>query len=300
MTTGNRFAVEQLSAVSNTALFTFWARAMEARSQDPMLPDPAAVALCEKLRPQLATLATPFHQQLVEDQVPAILGMLMAVRGQYMDAMARSFLSRFPRAVVVNLGAGLDTRFARLEAASEPHGKPGHSGVRVVDIDLPEMIALRQQLLDPHPRHAHIAASVLDFGWMDALDHYDDHRFIFIAEGLLMYLPPDEVKRLLITLAHRFPGSELVGDVFSAVWLRPPLRKWTMRKAQHQLHFSRDAAFHFGLDSPDEMQTWDAQIHFLSYWSLFDSDERKLGWLRWLRHIRPIRMFQYVVHYRLG
>jgi methyltransferase (TIGR00027 family) len=300
MTSRTEFTVDQLSAVSNTALLTVWARALEARSRDPILPDPAAVALCEKLRPHLASLATPFHQQLVTDQVPAMLGMLMAVRGHYIDGVARNFLTRFPRSIVVNLGAGLDTRFARLEAAGEPSGKAGLSSVRVIDVDLPEMIALREQLLEPHPRHEHIAASVLDFAWMDTLDRFDNHRFIFIAEGLLMYLAPDEVKSLLIALAHRFPGSELVADVFSAVWLRPPWRKWTMRKAQRQLHFSRDAAFHFGLDSPDEMETWDAHIHFLSAWSLFDSDERKLGWLRWLRHIRPIRMFQYVVHYRLG
>jgi methyltransferase (TIGR00027 family) len=298
METSSPLAIEQLSAVSNTALLTLWARALEARSAHPILHDPQAIALTETLRPFLAAAATPFYRQLAADKLPKLLVLTMALRAQYFDQLAANFLLRFPRSIVVNLGAGLDTRFERLN--NEQNTPQIRRQVRVIDVDLPAMIALKQQLLAPHPRHEMLASSVLDMAWMDALDRYDNSRFIFLAEGLLMYLPPADVKQLVVTLAKRFPGSELVADVFHGLWVRPPWRDWVARKMQRQLHFEREAAFHFGLDSPTGMAAWHPQLHFLSVWSPFDAHERKLGLLRWLRHISLLRLVQYVVHYQLG
>ena len=294
MTAGEHFALEQLPAVSTTALLTLWTRGLDARSPDPILPDPQAIAVCAQLRPQIAALRTPFYQQLAHDEIPQMLVKLLSVRSLHMDQSARDFLLRFPRSVVVNLGAGLDSRLSRLNEGSEA------ANVRVIDIDLPAMIGLKRQLFAPHTRYTLLPASVLDFAWMDALDRYDDRRFLFIAEGLFMYLPQEKVRELVVRLASRFPGSELVADVFSAVWLRPPWRKWSIRKLQRQFKFERDVILESGLDSPQEMERWDARLHYLGMWSLFDSPERQMGALRWLRFIPLIRMFQYIVHYRLG
>lgn len=285
--------IEQLSAVSNTALLTLWARAIEARSPNPLLIDPEAVAITESLRPFLATHQTEFHQQLLADHLPVLLTRLMALRARYFDERALNFLTRFPRAIVVNLGAGLDTRFERLNQHQ-------NARVRVIDIDLPPLIELKQTLITPHPRHELLPASVLDFAWMEALARYDDRQLIFLAEGLLMYFPPHEVERLVTTLAHRFPGCELVADVFHARILRPPWKSWAMRKMQRQLQVDRHVDLVFGLEKPNAMEAWDAQIQFLSAWSFFDAHDRKLGWMRLLRHLPFVRWLQYIVHYRLG
>ena len=300
METGKPFSIEQLSSVSNTALVTLWARALEARSERPILVDPTAIALTAQLRPHLAALATPFYRQLVTDKLPKQLAILMALRAQYFDDRARDFLLRFPRAVVVNLGAGLDTRFERLDASTSGIHGSVNVPIRVIDVDLPPMIALKRQLFASHPRHELLAASVLDPTWMDALDRYDDCRFIFLAEGLLMYFSPDEVKQLVTALADRFPGSELVAEVFHSFWLRPPWDKLVAGKLQRQLHFDRSAAFQFGLDAPDAMTKWHPNLRFLSEWSYFDAHERKLGAMRWLRHIPLLRLTQYVVRYQFG
>jgi methyltransferase (TIGR00027 family) len=294
--TVDRPVFKNLAAVSNTALLTLWARAIEARSADPILSDPTAIALTQELRPQLAAIASPFYQQLLADQVPSLLTLLMALRARFFDQKAINFLSRFPNSIIVNLGAGLDTRFERLTGDTTPvDGTP-----RVIDIDLPAMIALKRELLASHPRHEFVAVSVLDHSWMDALDRYDGRRFIFLAEGLLMYLPPAEVKRLVVALANRFPGSEFVADVFNALWLRPPWREWVNYKMQRQFHFEEGATFQFGLDSPNEMEQWHPLIHFQEAWSFFDADERKLGLMRWARHIPLLRLVQYIVRYHLG
>ena len=282
--------IRQLSAVSKTALLTLWARAIETQSDDPIIVDAAAVALVEQLRPHLAKMEDPFYRRLVAGKLPPLLILTLSLRTQYYDQMARNFRLRFPRGVIVNLGAGLDTRFERLDDGE----------VRVIDLDLPPVIALKRQLIAEHPRHVLLPASVFDLAWMDALDRYDDRRFLFLAEGLLMYLPPDQVKRLVIALADRFPGSELVAEVFDARWLRPPWDKLTRRKLQRQLNFDQDAMFQFGLNSPQEMEEWDARLQFVDQWSFLDTNERKLGLYRWFRHIPMIRLIQYNVHYRLG
>jgi methyltransferase (TIGR00027 family) len=286
----NRLVIDQLSAVSNTALLTLWARAIEAQSADPALVDPTAITFTEQLLPYLKTEADPFYQQLAGNKIPRLLVLVLALRAAYFDQMARNFRQRFPRGIIVNLGAGLDTRFERLD-----DGK-----VRVIDLDLPPVISLKRQLSSPHPRHELMAASVLDFRWMDALDRYADPRFLFIAEGLLMYFPEHEVKHLVVTLANRFPGSEFAADVFHARWLRPPWREWVTYKLQRQLKFGPEATFRFGLDSPKGMEKWHPHIHFLGEWSFLDAPERKLGILRWFRHLRLLRHIQYMVHYQLG
>jgi O-methyltransferase involved in polyketide biosynthesis len=96
------------------------------------------------------------------------------------------------------LGAGLDTRFFRVDDGR----------VRWYELDLPQSIALRRRFLQDSPRHTMLAASALDFGWMDDIEARP-HTLI-IAEGLLMYFDEADVRRLLLALAERFRG----GDAF--------------------------------------------------------------------------------------
>lgn len=64
-----------------------------------------------------------------------------------------------PGPVVVNVGCGLDTRFQRI----------GGGKAVFYDMDLPEVIALRRELIPEQPGNAYIAASLLETGWMDDL-----------------------------------------------------------------------------------------------------------------------------------
>lgn len=277
----------QISNVSATAFITLFARAMETQSHNPILNDPQAVALVEQLRPHFARSPRALEQQLATGRIPAMVVVTMALRARRMDAYARDFLARRPGGVIVNLGCGLDTRFHRLD----------DDAAIVYDLDLPAMINLKRTLLAAGPRYHFVAASVLDFAWMARLDPSTPH--LFIAEGLLMYLPEDQVKALVIALRQRFPGSELVCEVFNRFWLRDPWKRWVDRKMQRQLSFSADASFQSGLDNSREMEQWGQGIHFLDDWSYFDDDEPKLGIANLLRHVDFFRRIQWTVHYQL-
>ena len=143
-----------------------------------------------------------------------------------MDEIVLNFLQRYPDAAVVNLGAGLDTQFSRVDN--------GHA--IWYDIDLPESIQLRRRFFDETDRYRMIACSALDFSWMDEIEQQS--HIMFVAAGLLPYLPPDDVKRLIEVLSTRFPGSEIVFDTVSEVGLENVLCRESQIRKLHSAPYA--------------------------------------------------------------
>jgi O-methyltransferase involved in polyketide biosynthesis len=123
--------------------------------------------------------------------------------------------------------------------------------------------------------------------------------FLFMAEGVFMYLDGDDVRSLVRQIQKTFPGSELVCEVENSFWLEPPPKKMLEYKLQHQVHQGKDAMFRSGIRDSLEMEQWQSGIQFLDEWSYFDSDKKKPGWFRLLRHIEFIRKTRWTFHYRL-
>ncbi len=176
-----------LAGVSETMLWSLHSRASEARLPDALLVDP------ESLRIQSA-IDYDFNRHF---GTPA--GSL-AVRAARIDRALREWLARHPDGTVVSLGEGLETQSRRVD----------NQRMRWVSVDLPDAIRLREQFLPASERFRHIAISALDPAWMAAID--PSAEVFIIAQGLLMYLPPDRVRFLLCAIADRFPGAELVFD----------------------------------------------------------------------------------------
>jgi O-methyltransferase involved in polyketide biosynthesis len=80
-----------------------------------------------------------------------------------------------------------------------------------LSVDLAPVIALRERLLPSSPRITALAQSALDYSWMDQVDN---SKGVFItAEGLLMYLQPEEAMDLIAQCAKRFPGGQMFFDL---------------------------------------------------------------------------------------
>ena len=89
------------------------------------------------------------------------------------------------------------------------------------DLDLPEVIALRRDLIPEQPDNVYIEASLLETDWMDDLRRkHPDAEFIFIVEGVLMYFYEKQVKAFLHHVASRFGGGELWFDVCGTIMSR--------------------------------------------------------------------------------
>lgn len=78
-------------------------------------------------------------------------------------------------------------------------------------MDLPPVVELRQRLLPHSTRITHLAQSALDYGWIDKVDAR--HGVFITAEGLLMYLQPDEALGLIAQCASSFPGGQMFFDL---------------------------------------------------------------------------------------
>jgi O-methyltransferase involved in polyketide biosynthesis len=176
-----------LADVSETMLWALHNRATEAKRRDGVLVDPESTRIHDMIDYK-------FTRHFGE---PA--GSL-AARAAAIDRTLRVWLERHPDGIVVSLGEGLETQRQRVDN--------GH--MRWLSVDLPDAIRLRERFLAPTDRFRHFAGSALDPVWMDAVDATSG--IFVIAQGLLMYLEPEQVRLLLTGIADRFPGAEIVFD----------------------------------------------------------------------------------------
>jgi O-methyltransferase involved in polyketide biosynthesis len=275
--------------VAATSLITLYCHAIDTRSDNPILADAKSVEIAAALDRMLARSEEPLARTLVSRTLDKSIVIHIAIRAKKYDEYVRDFLSRYPDGVVVNIGCGLDSRFLRIDNG------------RVVfwDLDLPEIIAIKKDFFTENDRYHLVASSVLDYGWMAQVRRHKG-PFLFMAEGVFMYLDGEDVRSLVLELKKTFPGSELVCEVENSFWLGPLTKKMVSYKLQRQFHLGKGALFRSGIRDSREMEQWDSGIRFLDDWSYFDSDEQKLGLLRLFRHIGWLRKTQWTVHYRLG
>ena len=180
-----------LTGVSETALLTLIGRAYQASRPDAIIEDPMAIKLVDSIDFDFDKFGRK--------------GQEMALRSLAVDRCAMEYLRSHPKATVVALAEGFQTSFWRLDSALPL------ADFHWVSVDLPPVIALRERLLPPSPRIVNLAQSALDYTWMDSID--DTHGVFITAEGLLMYLQPDEAMGLITQCAKRFPGAQMFFDL---------------------------------------------------------------------------------------
>ena len=263
--------LESRSDVAETLFIPLYVRAMEAQRSDALVKDAKSVELVNQMDYDFSQIKLRAH-----DQVGIILRLLE------FDRHVREYMVRHPDAVVVHIGCGLDTRFERVD----------NRRVDWYDLDLPEVIALRQKLIAKTPRCHLVGCSVFDSSWMDTVSVHKQRSFLFLAEGVFPYFEEIQVKSLVLTLLERFPGSELVCDAMT------PFGVWVHNL---ELTFSKiKARLHWGLKHAKDLEKWVNGISLLDAWFYFDRPERRLGTAQWMRHIPPLAKATGIFHYKLG
>lgn len=175
-----------------TALAPLLARVRDARCTFPLLADRQACALADRLGIALPAAPTAHHRRRERAAI---------VRSVAIDAWVRDFLGASPDGTVVELGAGFNTRFERLDNGRQ----------RWLDLDLPEVTDLRRRLLPSPRRREHLASSLTDGRWLDLVPARS--ACCFVLEAVLAYLPPDALATLLPRLARRFANALVIFDV---------------------------------------------------------------------------------------
>ena len=119
-------------------LATFYAKALDARLDKPILGDRLAAQIADRI-----------DYDWSQTTITARTSPSVTTRSAHFDRWARQFLAVHPRAVVLHLGSGLDGRFFRI--------RPGPD-VAWYDVDYPEVIDLRRQLYPASRGYQMIAA----------------------------------------------------------------------------------------------------------------------------------------------
>lgn len=278
------------SDISYSSLLTLYCRAIETETDHPILQDDLAVEITRKLNPVLAATGDRKGMDLAQGKIKRILREHIALRSWYYDQMTTRFLEQHPQAVVVSMGCGLDTRFQRIKPAK---------GI-FFDLDLPEVIQFKKKFISENDRFRMIARSVFDHGWMDEVKKAGERPRLFLAEGVFMYLAPEDVRLLVLELQRRFPGCELLCEVFNSIFLSDFWRPLVTGKLRRSGGLGESTEYRFGIRTSTELESWGEGIEFLDDWCYFDPNHPKLRRLRWFGKLELFRKVQWTVHYRLN
>lgn len=265
----------ELQGVEETMLIPLWGRARETRRADALFRDPRAVEMVEAIDYDFARFERYDLARMLEP--------VIAVRTELLDRAVAAFLARHPDATVINLGAGLDTRFFRLD----------NGRVTWFEVDLPRSMALRKRLIPEGDRHPYVTGSVLETDWLDAIGQ-PKGPVLIVAEGLFMYLKEPELRTLVARLAERFPGAELLFETNSPLSHRggnSAMRRGGLLGIQVQLGS--------GLWHGRELENWVPGLRWLENWCYFDYHPDRWGPMALCSVVPFLRSMLRIEHVRL-
>jgi O-methyltransferase involved in polyketide biosynthesis len=225
-----------LSEISRTAILALTCRAVESGKKNPVFNDPMSVLCLERLM----SISSEEDRHRILKWKKMYAGnphdaRARALTAKNFDSIANLYISNHPGCTVINLACGLDTRFWRIE----------NDKCKYVELDLPEMIELKREILKDHLNYELIGCSVLDNSWIDKVTSKGNSNFLLLAEALFYYLPKHDVTRLLQTISQRFDRSQLVLDM--------PPDKYTRGLWKRIISI--------------ESRVWDIDVSFASGWA---------------------------------
>ncbi len=194
-------------SVQETLIIPLYGRKLCSERFPSLYTDKSAARLCARLDYDFSDLDA--HAKSTFWQFGALEA---AMRQIDMEWEIRDYLAAHPAATVVNMGCGLDQT-----------GRACDNGVcRICNVDMPDIIAAREELATVGERERNVAGNLNDYAWMNEVD--GGNGAVFFAAGVFHYLTETQARALVNALAGRFPGCRIVFDVIGR------LGKTLMRK----------------------------------------------------------------------
>jgi O-methyltransferase involved in polyketide biosynthesis len=251
-------AVTEFTPVEQTAFLTEYARALDSRWPRPILGDRLADEIVARIDYDFAGLG-----------LPASVVCQSSLRAKMLDDRVRSFTSEHPDAVVVDLGAGLDTGMQRVKPPTT---------VDWYSVDLPNVIALRDELVPAAgPAHS-VAASVADDSWTDTIPA--DRPTMLIADGLLAFLPEDVIIRLFRHITDHFGSGEMAFNDYGRIgWFS----RLAVKLAPQKMFSAVGSQWGYrGFKDARVPETWNPRLRLVEEASLAHAPEVDLfpSWIR--------------------
>lgn len=240
-----------LHNVHETLLLPLWGRAKAAEMESPVLKDAQAGRLVRQLDYDFSKFNTGIQDIHV---------LILAIRAKEMDGMIRDFIQLHPHATIVNIGAGLDTTFYRVN----------NGNIKWYDLDVPDVMNLRRTLLEPSAQVHPISKSMFDPSFLEEISEPED-GVLFLVSGVLMYFPEEQVRTFLATLVSRFPGGEAVFDTMT------PFGMFAANRMIEQSGIA-GAQMQWCISDVRDMERWQPKMTVLEHFPVCARTRSLLAW----------------------
>jgi O-methyltransferase involved in polyketide biosynthesis len=247
-----------LTPLEQTALLTQYARALDSQWPRPILGDTLAAEIVEKIDYDFAGLG-----------VPTSVVCQAALRAKMLDERVRTFTAEHPDAVVVDLGAGLD---------SGPFRVCPPATVDWYSVDLPGVSALRRRVMPTSERAHVVTASVADLSWPNTMPA--DRPAMVIADGLFAFLSEPVIRAVFRRVTAYFTSGELAFNDYGRIG---SLSRLAVKLAPQRMFSSVGAQWGYpGFEDARVPETWNPQLKLVEEVSLAHAPEVELfpGWIR--------------------
>ncbi|MGH3674394.1 MAG: class I SAM-dependent methyltransferase [Mycobacterium sp.] len=251
-------ATTELTPAEQTAFLTVYARALDSRWPRPILGDTLADEVVAKVDYDFAGLGV---QTSVVCQA--------ALRAKMLDERVRAFTTEHPDAVVVDLGAGLDSGFYRVRPPAT---------VDWYSVDLPAIAALREEVLPNDPRDHSVPVSLADEHWPNAIPA--DRPTMLIADGLFAFLTEPVISGIFRRITDHFRTGELAfNDYGRTGWVTRVAMKLYPQKMYKDIVSQLGYP---GFKDAHHPETWNPRMTLVEEASLTHRPEIDLfpGWIR--------------------
>ncbi len=221
------------NTVQETLIIPLYGRKVCSEHFPDLFKDPEAERICSMLDYDFEEKGKKM------ESAAGLFGALEVAQRQYDLAWeVKDYLKKNPEAAVVNLGCGLDDTIRKCD-----NGK-----CKGYNIDMPDVIVVRNELLPESDRERNIAYDLNDEHWMNEIDA--KNGAVFFASGVFYYFKTEDMKVLLQKMAKRFPKAVIVFDSCNRRGAKMMTKTWLKEAG------IADVGDFFSLEDKDELTNW--------------------------------------------
>jgi len=247
----------KLEGVEETMLIPLLIKAEETKRPSPRIRDEKAVEMVSRIDYDFSKFKNKSFSHAG-----------VVARTVIIDRETQKFISFHPDAVCITVGCGLDARFYRMD----------NGRIDWYDLDLSNVMNVRNQLLPEQERVHRLAFSAFDEQWAAVVDA-KGRPVLIIMEGLLMYFTEDEVRQLFGILKRNFPGGTILAELMPKMAIKGEKHHDTVSKTS--------ATFKWGVKDGKDAEKLCKGITLTDDWSL-NTEMKKYGLVFWLFGTLPM------------
>ena len=221
-----------MNRISETAYLVAMYRALETERPDALFHDPFARVLAGGKGEILVNILGDERKGLSA----------IAIRTCVIDELIEQLLKLHEIDVVINLGAGLDTRPYRLKIARS---------ILWIEVDIPDILAYKEEKLQHVSPLCNLQRVGLDLTHAESRNNFfagvnlEARQVLVITEGLLSYLSKEEVSALAMDLYRQSHFHWWLFELTPALALRNFRKNWRQKLFDQYFNDTKKTDFLF-------------------------------------------------------